>query len=76
MEPLDKSRLKRKNENENIFTEIKQINYMKHETELRKHLFDLKDSSGVRYRGPSSNFDNTEKYYESIQEKLGKNYNL
>lgn len=60
----------KKDENEGILREIKQMNEAKYNKELRKELFDGDDSTGLRRRGANESSENMEKYYDNIQEKL------
>lgn len=61
------SKSKSKASDESILKEIKQLNNAKHDSALRKELFDGDDSSGLRKRGVN---DNMEQYYANIQEKI------
>lgn len=73
MEPPERKKLikNKREENEGILREIKQLNEVKHNKELRKELFDGDDSTGLRRRGANESSENMEKYYDNIQEKLG-----
>lgn len=72
MEPPERKKLikHKKEENEGILREIKQLNDAKYNKELRKELFDGDDSTGLRRRGANESSENMEKYYDNIQEKL------
>lgn len=72
MEPPERKKLvkNKKEENEGILREIKQLNEAKYNKELRKELFDGDDQPGLRRRAANESSENMEKYYDNIQEKL------
>jgi unconventional SNARE in the endoplasmic reticulum protein 1 len=71
VEPQKKFKSNKREENDGILKEIKQLNNAKYNKEMRKDLFDGDDNlTGVRKRGANESSENMEKYYENIQEKL------